>query len=186
MMCNNTSWQVSAWAHHPIFMPSMMSGWAFVPRCFFVLTLSVCLSFTLLFSSHFYLYSVLNLFFHVDNAKANITCVSANRGVLLSGRIHSYHRVMSPSSLTTSTTRRLLKSSRRNPETKIRGPCTCVTRNSTMRPSGKRHLHHCSFRREDNQRTEDKLITLIKEVCCQLCHFSRTQERRGPCTNVVR
>ena len=40
----------------------------FVPRCFFVRTLSMCLSFTLLFSSHFYLYSVLNSFFHVDNA----------------------------------------------------------------------------------------------------------------------
>ena len=63
-----------------------------VPRCFFVLTLSVCLSFTLLFSSHFYLYSDLNSF-HVDNAKAIIPCASANRGVLLSGRIHSSHRL---------------------------------------------------------------------------------------------
>ena len=43
----------------------------------------MCLSFTLLFSSHFYLYSVLNLFFHEDNAKANIPCVSANRGSLV-------------------------------------------------------------------------------------------------------
>ena len=25
-----------------------------------------------------------------------------------------------------------------------------------MRPSGKRYLHHCSFRREENQRTGDK------------------------------
>ena len=37
----------------------------------------MCLSYPLLFSCHFYLYSVLNLFFHVDNAKANIPCVSA-------------------------------------------------------------------------------------------------------------
>ena len=45
---------------------------------------------------------------------------------------------MSPRSLTTSTTRRLLKSpSGTNPETKTRCPHTCVTRNSTMRPSGK-------------------------------------------------
>ena len=36
--------QVSAFAHHPIFMPSIVSGWAFVPRCFFVLTLSPCVS----------------------------------------------------------------------------------------------------------------------------------------------
>ena len=57
-------------------------------------------------------------------------------------------QVMSPSSLTTSTTRRLLKwSSRRNPATKTRSPRTCVTRNSTMRPSGKRSLQ------EENQRT---------------------------------
>ena len=63
-------------------MPSMMSGWAFVPRCFFVLSFSVCLSFTYLFSSHFYLHSDLNSFFLVDNAKANNPCASANRGVL--------------------------------------------------------------------------------------------------------
>ena len=40
-----------------------------------------------------------------------------------------------------------------------------------MRPSGKRYLHHCSFRSEENQRTEDKLITLMKKVCCQLSPF---------------
>ena len=46
---------------------------------------------------------------------------------------------MSPSSLTTSTTRRLPKSSSKsNPATKTRCPRTCVTRNSTMRPSVKR------------------------------------------------
>ena len=64
-----------------------------VSRCFLALFLSVCLSFTLLFSSHFYLYSDLNSFFHMDNAKANNPCVSANRGVLPSGRIHSSHTV---------------------------------------------------------------------------------------------
>ena len=96
-------------------------------------------------------------------------------------------QVMSPSSLTTSSTRRLLIwSSRRNPATKIRSPRTCVTRNSTMRPSGKRSLHHCSLRSEENQRTEDKLITLMKKVCCQLSAFSHTQERGDPCTNLVR
>ena len=116
----------------------------------------MCLSFTLLFSSHFNLYSVLNLFFHVDNAKANITCASANRGVLVSGRIHS--------SLTTSTTRRLLKSSsRRNPATKTGCRRTCVTRDSTMRPSGKRSLHHCPFMSDKNQRTEDKAYHSYEE-----------------------
>ena len=45
---------------------------------------------------------------------------------------------------------------------------------------GKSYLHHCSFRSEENQRTEDKLITLMKKVCCQFSPFSRTQERGDP------
>ena len=40
-----------------------------------------------------------------------------------------------------------------------------------MRPSEKRYLHHCSFRSEKNQRTGDKLITLMKKVCCQVSPF---------------
>ena len=67
-------------------------------------------------------------------------------------------------------------SSRRNPATRIRSPRTCVTRNSTMRPSGKRYLHYCSFGREKNQRTEDKIITLLKKVCCQLSPFPHTHK----------
>ena len=55
-----------------------------------------------------------------------------------------------------------------------------------MRFSEKRSLHHCSLRSEKNQRTEDKLITLMKEVCCQLSPFSHTQARGDPCTNRVR
>ena len=59
--------------------------------------------------------------------------------------------------------------------------------NLTMRPSEKRSLHHCSFRSEKNQRTEDKLITLLKKVCCQLSpYLCVTQERGDPCTNLVR
>ena len=139
----------------------------------------MCLSFTLLFSSHFDLYSDLNLFFHVDNVR-QLRSLALWQNSL-------FPQVRNPTSLTTSTTRRLLKSSpRRNPATKTRCPRTCVTRNSTMRPSGKRHFHHCSFRREENQRTEDKLITQMKKVCCQLSHFSHTQERGDPCTNSVR
>ena len=83
---------------------------------------------------------------------------------------------MSPTSSTTSTTQRLLtSSSRSNPATRC--PRTCLTRNSTTRPSAERSLHHCSFGSEKNQRTEDKLITLLKKVCCQL---------RDPCMNLVR
>ena len=93
---------------------------------------------------------------------------------------------MSPTSLTTSTTRRLPKSSSRsNPATRC--PRTCFTRNSTTRPSAERSLHHCSPRSEKNQRAEDKLITLLKKVCCQLSPFPCvTQERGDPCTNLVR
>ena len=51
---------------------------------------------------------------------------------------------------------------------------------------GKALSYHCSLRREENQRTEDKLITLMKKSRCQLTPFPRTQERGDPCTNFVR
>ena len=44
-----------------------------------------------------------------------------------------------------------------------------------MTPSGKRYLHHCLFRSEKNQRTGDKLFTLMKKVC-QLSPFSPVHE----------
>ena len=50
-----------------------------------------CVSYNLLFSSHFYLHSVLNLFFHVDNAKAIHHGASANWGVWPPGRSHPSH-----------------------------------------------------------------------------------------------
>ena len=91
---------------------------------------------------------------------------------------------MNPTSLTTSTTQRLLKSSSRSkPATRF--PRTCLTRNSATRPSTERSLHHCSFRSEKNQRTGDKLITLMKKVCCQLSPFSHAQVRGDPYTNQV-
>ena len=61
-----------------------------------------------------------------------------------------------------------------------------MTRNSTTTPSAERSLHHCSFRSEKNQRTEDKLITLMKKVCCQVSHFSHTQVQGDLYTNLVR
>ena len=44
-------------------------------------------------------------------------------------------------------------------------------RNSTISLSEKRYPHQCSLRREKNQRTWDKLITLLKKACCQLSPF---------------
>ena len=40
--------------------------------------------------------------------------------------------------------------------------------------------------RRQNQRTEDKLITLMKKACCQLSPLSRTQVRGDPFSNLVR
>ena len=90
-----------------------------------------------------------------------------------------------PSSLTTSseTTEIIFQEESGDKDTV---PRACVTRNTTMKPSEKRYLHHCSFRSEKNQRTEDKLITLMKKVCCQLSPLSHTQERGDPYTNLVR
>ena len=97
-------------------------------------------------------------------------------------------QVMSPTSSTTTTSQRPLKSSSRmNPSTQTRNRRTRSVRNSTMSLSEKHYLHHCSFSSEKNQRTEDKLITLLKKVSCQLSPFlCVTQERWDPCTNLIR
>ena len=64
---------------------------------------------------------------------------------------------------------------------------TCLTQNSTTRPSAERSLHHCSFRSEKNHRTVDKLVALLKKVCCQLSPcLSVMQEQGDPCMNLVR
>ena len=49
-----------------------------VSRCFLVLSFSVCLSFTNLFSSHIYLHSDLHSFFHVDSSEAITTATPPN------------------------------------------------------------------------------------------------------------
>ena len=94
--------------------------------------------------------------------------------------------VMSPTSLTTSTSQRLLKwsSSRKSGDKD--------TESSYLWRGTRRWDHRksavfttCSLRSKKNQRTWDKLITLMKKVCCQLHHFSHTQEREDPCTNSV-
>ena len=170
--------------------------------CSSLCSFSVCLSISYLFSSYFYLCSVLNLFFHVTAPRQSEFCPWQN--LLLP-------QVLSPISLTTSTTRRLPKSSSKsNPATNTRCPRTSVTRNSTMRPSEEGLSSNCycsfrsdaelddetigmalsssrSFRSEKNQRTEDTLITPLKKVRCQLspCQ-SAMQERGDPCMNLVR
>ena len=76
-------------------------------------------------------------------------------------------QVMSPRSSTTTTSQRSLKSSSRNPPA-TPGPRTCMTRRSVTTPSAKRSLHHRSLRSEKNQQAVNKLITLLKKVCCQV------------------
>ena len=56
---------------------------------------------------------------------------------------------------------------------------------TTMKPLEKRYLHHCSLRNVKNQRTWDKLITLMKKMCCQLNPFSHDQVGRDPYTNKI-
>ena len=43
-----------------------------------------------------------------------------------------------------------------------------MTRRSLTTPSAERSLHHCSLRSEKNQRAVDKLVNLLKKVCCLL------------------
>ena len=64
--------------------------WSSVLSLFLALFLSrVCLLHLVFLFPHL-------LFFHVDNAKANITCASANWGVLPPGRIHRSHTGRTP------------------------------------------------------------------------------------------
>ena len=101
------------------------------------------------------------------------------------GRFSNLSQVMSPTSSTTSTAQRLSqRSSRMNPS-KTLNCRTRAMRNSTMSLLEKRNLHHCSFRSEKNQQTCDKLITLMKKVCCQLSPFSHTQVRGDKFSNQV-
>ena len=72
-----------------------------------------------------------------------------------------------------------------NPSTLTLNRRTRAMRNSTMSLLEKRYLHHCSFRSKKNQRTWDKLITLMKKVCYQLSPFSHEQVRWNPYTNQV-
>ena len=51
---------------------------------------------------------------------------------------------------------------------------------------GKGYLHHSSFRSEKNQRTGDKLITLMKKFGASSVLFRTHKNGRDPCTNLVR
>ena len=56
---------------------------------------------------------------------------------------------------------------------------TRMTRRSVTTPSPERSLHHCSLRSEKNQRAVDKLITLLKKVCCQVSRCLSVMSEQG-------
>ena len=160
----------------------MWATWLFVLSLFLTLFLSVCFSYLLLLLPEPWAVPLPPCGRH----RGNIPLALRELRSLAPWPKMPLSQVMSPNSLTTSTTQRLLQwSSRGNSATRC--PRTCLTRNSTTRPWAERSLHHCSFRSEKNQRTEDKLITFLKKVCCQLSPcLSVMQERGDPCMNLVR
>ena len=93
--------------------------------------------------------------------RSKIFCALRQMRSLAFWQITPLSQVVSPTSSTTTT--------RSNPATQ--GPRTCMTRRSVA----ERSLHHCSLRSEKNQRAVDKLVTLLKKVCCQL----------SPCLSVM-
>ena len=98
-------------------------------------------------------------------------------------------QVMSPSSLTLSTTRRLPKSSSgTNRATKNAVPSYLFGTELERRDHRQSALFttvQSGARR--TMRNENKHVTLMKKVCCQLSPFlCVTQERGDPCTNLVR
>ena len=82
---------------------------------------------------------------------------------------------MSATSSTTSTSQRPLGSSSRSPPAQG----TCMTRRSVTTPSAERSRHHCSLRSEKNQWAVDKLIPLLKKVCCQVNRCLSVMSEQG-------
>ena len=122
----------------------------FFDSLFLTLFLSVCFSYPFFFYTNL----ELNLFLHVAVIGAKKPLALRQLRSLAPWPKTLLSQVMSPTSLTTSTTQRLLKFSSRSPPA-TRCHSTCVTRNSVTRPSAKRPFDHCSFRSEKNQRAVD-------------------------------
>ena len=86
-------------------------------------------------------------------------------------------QVMSPTSSTTTTSQRPLKSSSRSPPATA-SPQLCMTWSSITTPSAERSLHQCSLRSEKIQRAVDELITLLTKACCQVSRLSFMSEQK--------
>ena len=84
-------------------------------------------------------------------------------------------QVISPE---TTTSRRLLNHTSRNPRSRT-GPR--MTSSTMTSPSARRSLHHCSPRSEKMMRAVDEPITLKKKVCRPVCRRPSVMiERRDP------
>ena len=87
-------------------------------------------------------------------------------------------QVMSPTSSTTTTSQRPLKSSSRSlPATA--SPQLCMTWSSITTPSLERSHHQCSLRSEKIQRAVDKLIALLTKACCQVSRCLSVMSEQG-------
>ena len=166
MMYTHIIGQECVCAHHTILTVVHLCGrvfvlWLSVPPLF----LSVCLSYPLLFSSHFYLYSVLNFFFHVDNAKA----------------IHHWH--WSPGRIHFSETAEIIFQEHSSDKDAVPS-YLCDGTWWENREQALFTTVHSGARRTGGPK--DKLITLLKKVCYQLSPFlCVTQVRGDPCMNLV-
>ena len=141
---------------HPCFMRSVCSD------------LSSTLHFALFTVSLIFLFILLIFIFifHVGRF-GEVPCALPRMRSLALWPTTPLSQVMSPTSSTTSTSQRPLKSSSRCPPATA-GPRTCMTGKAVTTPSEERSLHHCSLRSEKIQRAVNKLITLLKKVCCQV------------------
>ena len=136
---------------------------------------------------HFALFTVsLIIYFISPNLHLHLLCGSVRREIpcalprmrgLTLWSTTPLSQVMSPISSTTTTSQRPLKFSSRSPATP--GPRTCMTWRSVTPPSAERSLHHCSLRSEKIQRAVDKLITLLKKVCCHVRRCLSVMQERG-------
>ena len=142
LQCRTWHWLKVSFARHPCVIRMLLSWYS-----------------STLYSALFTVSLI--FFFHSPDLHLHLPCGSVRREVPCT------LQVVSPTSSTITTSQRPLKSSSRSlPATP--GPRSCMTRRSVTTPSAERCLHHCSLRSEKIQRAVDKLITLLKKVCCQV------------------
>ena len=107
---------------------------------------------------HFALFTLSHLPFHSPDVHLHLPCGLVRGEVPCAlPRMRSQalwpttilSQVMSPTSSTTTTSQRPLKSSSKSPPATA-GPRTCMTGRSVATPSAERSLHHCSLRKRED------------------------------------